>query len=665
MVQKRNSHKNKKRGTSTFRDRLTSPVERKIAASYFQFLSVILVCGLALILRIWNLDWAEFKGDEAFWCFLAEEILTELGKWTEALIQGRIDVFIDRLLGTLAGEGLPVKGQRKLGLKMEAYGGPIVAYLIVAGYYLFGWNPVAGTLIIASLNVLGVFLTYLVGRRLYTHQVGLMAALLLATSPWFVLYSRKIWTSVNFPWLIPLLLLALWSCAKSGRWYAYFVVGMALGIAAQLHLTGFALIPPALIFLLLYGKKLDFRNSLFLGVGGFLGHLPLIIFDLEEDWLNFQVYKSLITDPGSVRPSYGGGPQEHREKVLIKLWQLVVGSGLNGKLGSNFQYGNYDLPLDIIIMGILIVSFFAIIWQVIAGFGLNVKKYEKIKERQQPAYETSWKSFSAFSLLAIGFYLAFLLIQVNINGEMHQIRLFLLMASLLFFLSLLAIPVTRAIANNGLQMVRKRLSYAPANDFLLIIVFGFILWYTLYGFAFQTAGVVHIHYLNVLFPIPFLIISRGLQLAATRFSKLKFERIAIGRAIPWILVGLIVIQNLIIVNRAFKFIDETGGEGEYGTTLVSKQEAVQFILNHSAGKFRVNAGYSRDFSAYEYLFQMLAPDEISSTYPYIEGGGSQSSERVSYTIIEPNNHQSAYETYQDSDSNPLLAQFQGVFVFRN
>ncbi len=662
MVQKRKCQGNKTQGPLTFRNRLTSPAERKIATNYSEFLSVILVCGLALILRIWNLDWAEFKGDEAFWCFMAEEILTELGKWTEALLQGKIDVLFDRILETLAGGGLPVKGQRKLGLKMEAYGGPIVAYLIVAGYYLFGWNPVAGNLVIASLNVLGVFLTYLVGRRLYTHQVGLMAALLLATSPWFVLYSRKIWTSVNFPWLIPLLLLALWSCAKSGRWYAYFVVGMALGIAAQLHLTGFALIPPALIFLLLYGKKLDFTNSLFLGVGGFLGHLPLIIFDLEEDWLNFQVYKSLITDPDSVRSNYGGGPQEHREKVLIKLWQLVVGSGLNGKLGSNFQYGNYDLPLDIIIIGVLIVSFFAIIWQLIVGFGSNARKHKKIKERQQCAFETSWKSFSAFFLLAIGFYLVFLLIQVNINGEMHQIRLFLLTASLLFVVSLLAMPVTRAMANNGLRMVRKRLSYAPANDFLLIIVFGFILWYTLYGFAFQAAGVVHIHYLNVLFPIPFLIISRGLQLAANHFSKLNFERIAIGRAIPWILVGLIVMQNLIIVNRAFTFINETGGEGEYGTTLASKQEAVQFILNHSTGKFRVNAGYSRDFSAYEYLFQILASDEIYSTYPYIEGG-FHSSERVAYTIIEPNNHQSAYETYQDSESHPLLAQFRGVYVF--
>ncbi|MFW9914070.1 MAG: ArnT family glycosyltransferase [Candidatus Thorarchaeota archaeon] len=664
MVQKRKSQGKKKRSLLSFGDRSTSPAEPALASKYYEFLTVILVCGLALILRIWNLDWAEFKGDEAFWCFLAEEILNELEDWTAALIQGKIDVFFERILGTLAGEGLPVRGQRKLGIKMEAYGGPIVAYLIVAGYYLFGWNPVAGTLVIASLNVLGVFLTYLVGRRLYTHQVGLMAALLLATSPWFVLYSRKIWTSVNFPWLIPLLLLALWSCAKSGRGYAYFVVGMALGIAAQLHLTGFALIPPALIFLLLYGKKLDFRNSLFLGVGGFLGHLPLIIFDLEEDWRNFQVYKSLITEPDSVRPSYSGGPQEHREEVFVKLWQLVVGSGLNGKLGSNFQYGNYDLPLDIAIIGVLIVSFFAIIWQIIVRFGPNATKYKKFKERQHSAYETSWKSFLTCFLLAIGFYLAFLLIRVRINGTMHQIRLFLLVASLLFFLSLLAMPVTRAIANNGLQIARKHLSYAPPNDFLLIIVFGFILWYTLYGFTFQAASVVHIHYLNVLFPIPFLIISRGLQLAANHFSKLKFERIAIGRAIPWILVGLIAMQNLIIVNRAFNFINDTGGEGEYGTTLASKQEAVQFIVNHSAGKFRVNAGYSRDFSAYEYLFQIAASEEIYVAYPYIEGG-FQSSEGVAYTIIEANNHQSIYETYQNSDSHPLLARFKGVYVFQN
>ncbi|MFX0113360.1 MAG: glycosyltransferase family 39 protein [Candidatus Hodarchaeota archaeon] len=636
-------------------------LSRRISISV-EILSVVAICALALLLRIWNLEWSEFKGDEAFWCFMAEEILTELENWLEGLFQGRIDILFDRVMRTLVGEGLPVSGQLKLGLQMEAYGGPIVGYIVAIGYYLFGWNPVAGTVIIAILNVLGVLLTYFVGRRLYNHQVGLISAALLATSPWFVLFSRKIWTSVNFPWLVPLLLLALWSCARVGRGYAYFTAGVSLGIAAQLHLTGFSLIPPALIFLLLYGKKFDYKNCLLLGLGVLLGYLPLIIFDLEENWLNFRVYQKLATDPSSVRPDYSGGPPKHREEVFKKLWNLTVGSGLDNKLGPGFHYGVYDLPLDVLLMTILVLSFFALIWQCIIGFMFSQKKKRISHENKEEVFPASWKP-AVFSLIVgATFFVAYLLIKVEVEGEKHDLRLFLFLSSLAFLLMLLLMPLSRAISTKALNAIRSRLAFAPANDFLLFITFGFIIFYNFWGFTGKAAGVVHIHYLNVLFPLPFLIVSRGLQLATNHLSKPKFSYPSFFRVIPWILVLLFIAQNLIIVNRAFFFIEETGGEGEYGTTFASKQQSARFILNHSRGSFRVHAGYTRDFSAYSYIFELLTPDGIDSRYPYLDASKS-STARFQYTIVEPNNHPTAYENYNSSAFHQLIAQFQGIYIF--
>ena len=593
---------------------------------------------------------------------MAEDILDELGDWIAGLTRGDPTVAIDGIMRTLVGEGLPVQGQRKQGLLVEAYGGPIVGYLVIIGYFLFGFNPIAGTVVIAVLNVIGVLLVYLVGRHLYDHQVGLISAIFIATSPWFVLYSRKIWTSVNFPWVIPLLLLALWSCAKQGRSYAYFTAGLSLGIAAQLHLTSFALVPPALIFLVLYGTNFDIRNVILLCVGGFIGHLPLIIFDLEENWLNFRIYTKLAIDPGSVRPLYNDGPPKHREEVFKKLWQLTVGSGLTSKLGSGFHYGNYDLLLDIILMLILVLSFISIGWMTLSGFTSNMRREKKRHKTSVTYHKSSWRIVSTFFLAGILLALAYFIVRVDINGEIHQVRLFLLLSSLSFVITLVSIPLSRAIFSKTLYYVRSRLTFAPANDFLLFTTFGFMIWYNLYGFTGKAAGVIHIHYLNVLFPLPFLIISRGLQLAATHLSKPEFGSVSLTRAIPWILLLLVVIQNLVIINRAFEFIDETGGEGEYGTTFESKLEAVQFVMDDSGNNFRVRASYVRDFDAYDYIFHSLIQDEIHSNYPYIYGGSNDQA-RVSYALIEPNNHWSAFESYNSSILHPLLGRFQGVYVF--
>lgn len=662
--QKRDIQGNRKKKHSFILDGFPQSGSKGTRSFSLELLSVIAICVLALFLRLWNLEWAEFKGDEAFWCFMAEDILTKLVEWSKECAQGNISPLVDGILQTLVGgdEGLPVRGQRKLGLRMEAYGGPIVGYLVAVGYYLFGWNPVAGTLIIASLNVVGVLLTYLVGRRLYNHQVGLISAALLATSPWFVLFSRKIWTSVNFPWLLPLLLLALWSCARNGRGYAYLVAGISLGIAAQLHLTAFALIPPALIFLILYGKNLDHRNTILLGMGGFLGHLPLIILDLEENWLNFNVYKKLATDPASVRPEYSGGPPEHREEVLKKLWNLTVGSGLDMKLGSGFHYGVYDLPLDIVLIAIVFLSFFAIAWRSIAGSRVLSMKEKRSNEKHDKISGLSWKPVFLFLIIGIAFFLVYIGVGVNVNGEMRSIKLFLLMSSLTFAIALFSLPLGRAIVSRAIERIRSRFSSAPPNDFLLFLTFGFVMFYTFWGFTGRASGVVHIHYLNILFPLPFLIASRGIDLAVKHFSKPEVGHPSVVRIISLILVILLIAQNLIIVNRAFVFIDETGGEGEYGTTFASKQEAVKLILDHSKGNFRAYAANTRDYSAYEYLFQSLNPEGINSNYPYLEGGTSLSA-RINYAIFEPENHSTAFESYNSSGIHQILARFQGVYVF--
>ncbi len=83
----------------------------------------------------------------------------------------------------------------------------------------------------AMLAVLGVAALYALGRRLFGHRVGLAAALLLATSPFFILYGRMVRA---YSLLMLLGTLATWACVCAverptlGRWMIYGTAALAL-----------------------------------------------------------------------------------------------------------------------------------------------------------------------------------------------------------------------------------------------------------------------------------------------------------------------------------------------------------------------------------------------------------------------------------------------------
>lgn len=52
-----------------------------------------------------------------------------------------------------------------------------------------------------------------------------------------------------------------------------------------------------------------------------------------------------------------------------------------------------------------------------------------------------------------------------------------------------------------------------------------------------------------------------------------------------------------------RFLEQTGGQGEYGTVLSDKQQAVDYIIEHSGGQYRVDLDGVQDSLPYVFLFQ--------------------------------------------------------------
>ena len=134
-------------------------------------------------------------------------------------------------------------------------------------------------LLMAAYGTLGLWLAFLVGRRLFSARVGLLAAAMLAFTPWMI------HSSGNFkpdPLLMMTVLLAFWASLRAvadTRLPPYLFAGLAIALAASAKLTG-ALIAVPLVMATLLGWRQRRRWALLAAAGA----TSLVSFVLLNPW---------------------------------------------------------------------------------------------------------------------------------------------------------------------------------------------------------------------------------------------------------------------------------------------------------------------------------------------------------------------------------------------
>jgi hypothetical protein len=124
----------------------------------------------------------------------------------------------------------------------------------------------AATLFTGLLNTLAAAGCYALVRRYWGIGAALATTLMLAVSPWAVIFSRKIWAQN----LLPLLVLG-WGAGAllalvEKRPKFIFLHFVCLALAVQTHLAAVALVPATAVLLLIFWRRLDWRQ-VGLGVG--------------------------------------------------------------------------------------------------------------------------------------------------------------------------------------------------------------------------------------------------------------------------------------------------------------------------------------------------------------------------------------------------------------
>lgn len=143
---------------------------------------------------------------------------------------------------------------------------PVYIYLIIPFIKIFGLNAWGVRLPAALFGVLAVYLTYLIGTKIYSKQIGLWSAFLLAVSPWHLMLSRPAFEAGVALTLILLGIynfLLAFSTPKTSPLSSLIYSSFAFSLSLHTYHSAKIIVPLLLLFLLVVHRaKLTTRNMI-------------------------------------------------------------------------------------------------------------------------------------------------------------------------------------------------------------------------------------------------------------------------------------------------------------------------------------------------------------------------------------------------------------------
>lgn len=162
-------------------------------------------------------------------------------------------------------------------------------YLLGPVLWLFQFNPLSGAYLSGTIGLISIIGLYKLGSVMFSRNVGIIAALLFATSPLVVFSDRMPYHTSPIPLVTIFTLFAMYKWIQGNTSY-FPVLILLLAMLYNFELATF-LLTLFVIGVLFYGylvnksyiKKLFDRNIIFLTVGGwFMAMLPMIIHDVSH-----------------------------------------------------------------------------------------------------------------------------------------------------------------------------------------------------------------------------------------------------------------------------------------------------------------------------------------------------------------------------------------------
>lgn len=246
-------------------------------------IALIILCLVAVVLRFYH-----FYG-----------FVTYLGD------QGR-DTIILKRIATL--EDFPgIGASSSVG---NVFLGPFYYYFVAPWLWLSNFDPVGPAVGVGVFSVLMIPLMYLMVKDLFDKKIALVAAFLATFSYSFVWLSRFSWNPNLLPLSALLTTYFFIKALQDKKWWQFFVAGIFLSISTQLHYIALAFGLPMGLFVLHYlwmqraKIQLALKNVGALTAGFVLFHMPLILFDIKNHFINLKGFIAAFQESHSSGRSF-------------------------------------------------------------------------------------------------------------------------------------------------------------------------------------------------------------------------------------------------------------------------------------------------------------------------------------------------------------------------
>lgn len=176
------------------------------------------------------------------------------------------------------------------------YLGPIYYWMGTPFLFLWRYDPVGPSYMVATIGLLTVLLLFKFLNETAGYWPAILSGFLYATAPLVVGYSRSSWNPNPLPFFALLLFYFLYKGIKHKKVLYLFLAGGCFGIVIQLHYLATVLFLLATMVVLV---NVSFKKWPIYLLAGFIGTVitfsPFLIFEIKNHFPNFKTILEFVT----------------------------------------------------------------------------------------------------------------------------------------------------------------------------------------------------------------------------------------------------------------------------------------------------------------------------------------------------------------------------------
>lgn len=251
--------------------------------------------------------------------------------------------------------------------------GPALFYFY-SPFLILTRNPLMISYLVSIFNIVSVLGVIYLTTKHISKKAGLFAGLILATQPWWVIFSRMIYQPTPVISLVIISMLLFFAVIKkpNSPFYSLYILLLAVLVEIYAHTISFAII--SVLLLVVYLKRKIFNRFLFLG---FILSLSLIL----PFFVNFAKEDYLPANSQNVEENFKIGrddPISRFNDIIPGYLKTFAGGNMEYQLGYSYSEFNKKIPIKYFEILISILTIIVLLYNLVKIFSSEELRFERI-----------------------------------------------------------------------------------------------------------------------------------------------------------------------------------------------------------------------------------------------------------------------------------------------